>query len=372
MKKPNEAARDLWSQIFERAAAAPDAAVHEPDELAETEQQAMVVQALRQAGWSEAEIERRNASENLHIHLENVGSPGVGPGLEFKLGVLADRVRKVISETGEASQEKVEIGIDPKSGVSASLTNVIMTDEGILTVSAFLFRWCGLIARAYTRTLLADLAHWTSSTSRTEDDYNVLLKNPDVVLYWFRIFSSFSGTGTHVLVPYKPATPTEFHLFEQVAWAMEFFTVAHEFGHHVLGHRNLHDDPKAQEFHADAFAVKICERIEFEPFPNLSNPYMRTGAGGSLMLLALGILRSFDDRKFDCTSADETHPSTRERIDRISTGNLIQPKQLEMDQDFNRTVVRVMNAVAAVMSDLYDAGGNKLITEMQRKLRETS
>ena len=136
MKKPNEAARDLWSQIFERAAAAPDAAVYEPDGQAETAQQAMVVQALRQAGWSEAEIERRNASENLHIHLETVGSPGVGPGLEFKLSVLADRVRKVISETGEASQEKVEIGIDPKSGVSASLTNVIMTDEGILTVSA--------------------------------------------------------------------------------------------------------------------------------------------------------------------------------------------------------------------------------------------
>ena len=372
MKKPNEAARDLWSQIFERAIAAPDAAVHEPDEQTEITQQALVVRALTQAGWSETEIERRNTSENLHIHLETVGNPGVGPGLEFKLSVLADRVRKVISETGEASQEKVEIGIDPKSGVSASLTNVIMTDEGILTVSAFLFRWCGLIARAYTRTLVADLAHWTSPTSRTEDDQKVLLKNPDIVLDWFRIFVSFSGTGTHILVPYRPASPTEFNLFEQVAWAMEFFTVAHEFGHHVLGHRNIDEDPKAQEFQADVFAAKVCERLEFEPFPNLSNPYTRTGAGGSLMLLALEILRSFEDRKLDGTSTDETHPSTIERIERISTRNRIQPKQLEMDQEFNRTVVRMMGAIAAVMNGFYDAGGNELITEMQRKRREAS
>lgn len=51
----------------------------------------------------------------------------------------------------------------------------------------------------------------------------------------------------------------EFHLFEQVAWAMEYFTVAHDFGHHVLSHRSVDDDPRTQEFQADAFAVNICE-----------------------------------------------------------------------------------------------------------------
>ena len=51
----------------------------------------------------------------------------------------------------------------------------------------------------------------------------------------------------------------EFDLFEQVAWAMEYFTVAHDFGHQVLSHRSVDDDPKTHEFQADAFAVHICE-----------------------------------------------------------------------------------------------------------------
>ncbi|MCY4316020.1 MAG: hypothetical protein OXC66_07880 [Roseovarius sp.] len=119
--------------------------------------------------------------------------------LEYRLKHLSDRVRMAISETGDISHEKVEIAIDPVAGVSASLTNVIMTDEGILSVSSFLFRWCGLVARAYTRTLCADIAHWTSPASSPKDDRELLLKNPALVRYWFQIFVSFSGTGTHVL-----------------------------------------------------------------------------------------------------------------------------------------------------------------------------
>jgi len=38
MKQPNEAARDLRSQIFERATTEPDATLHEPDEDAEAVQ----------------------------------------------------------------------------------------------------------------------------------------------------------------------------------------------------------------------------------------------------------------------------------------------------------------------------------------------
>ncbi|MEQ9145544.1 MAG: M48 family metalloprotease [Parvibaculaceae bacterium] len=366
MKESNDAARDLWAQIFERAAALPNAALHEPDEKAEAAQSEVVVQALREAGWSETEIERRNKSDSLHGDLESVNSPGVGPGLELRLQVLADRVRKVISEAGSTSHEKIEIGIDPKSGVSASLTNVIMTDQGILSVSAFLFRWCGLVARAYTRTLLADLTHWTSKASDPASDRELLLKNPDIVLYWFRIFVSFAGTGTHIIVPYRPATPAEFHLFEQVAWAMEYFTVAHEFGHHVLGHRNIGDDAKEQEFEADAFAAKVCERLEYEPFSALTNPYTRTGAGGSLMLLALEILRSFEDP--NNSELNETHPAAKERISRISVRNLIQPKQLKMDQEFNGTVLRVMSAVFLVLNEFKDVGGGKLVAEIRQNL----
>lgn len=149
------------------------------------------------------------------------------------------------------------------------------------------------------------------------------------------------------MVPFRPSTPKEFHLFEQVAWAMEYFTVAHEFAHHVLGHRQVGEDPKRQEFEADAFSAKICEQLDFEPFPLISNPYTRTGAGGSLMLIALEILRCFEG-----TPDSRTHPNASDRVDRISSRNLLLPQQFAMDQDFNGTVQRIMNAVARLMAEL--------------------
>ncbi|MDW4497929.1 hypothetical protein R5H30_08060 [Sulfitobacter sp. D35] len=345
--------------------------MHEPDEEGKAAQRELTNQALREAGWSETQIERRNDAERLHGELETPNSPGVGPGLEYRLKHLSDRVRRAISETGDISHEKVEIAIDPVAGVSASLTNVIMTDEGILSVSSFLFRWCGLVARAYTRTLCADMAHWISPGSSPKDDRELLLKNPTLVLYWFRIFVSFSGTGTHVLVPFRPSSPTEFHLFEQVAWAIEYFTVAHEFGHHVLSHRSVDEDPKMQEFQADTFAVKVCERLEFEPFPLLSNPYTRTGAGASLMLLALEILRAFESQDGNGLTVAETHPTAKERIAKISARNLIQPKQLAMDQEFNGTVSRIMSAVACIMHEARETGGNALVSNIKQQLHDT-
>ncbi len=368
MKQENEAARDFWAQIFERAARDPNATLHEPDEESEAAQREITIRALTEDGWSEERIARRVEEKSFHGNLENANSPGVGPGLEFKLKLLSDLVGKAISETGESSHEKVEVAIDPKAGVSASLTNVIMTDEGILSVSSFLFRWCGLVARAYTRTLIADIAHWTSKANDSATDQELILKHPNLVLYWFQIFVSFSGTGTHVLVPYRPSSPSEFHLFEQVACAMECFTIAHEFGHHVLGHRGIDDDPKVQEFQADAFAAKICEQLEFEPFPLLRNPYTRSGAGGSLMLLALEILNSFNDVTRKNASDTNMHPAASDRIAKISMRNLMQPKQLEMDREFNGTVTRIMNAVAAVMRDFSLKGGDQLVAAIRQRL----
>lgn len=125
-----------------------------------------------------------------------------------------------------------------------------------------------------------------------------------------------------------------------------------------------------QEFQADAFAVKVCEQLEFEPFPLLPNPYTRTGAGASLMLLALEILRAFEDPAGDGAAGAETHPSASDRIAKISARNLMKPKQLEMDQEFNGTVARIMNAVAVVMRDFWSAGGVELVAMIRQQLRD--
>ena len=60
MKQQNDAARDLWLQIFERATADLDAALHAPDEEGETAQRELTTYALKEAGWSEDAIRHRD------------------------------------------------------------------------------------------------------------------------------------------------------------------------------------------------------------------------------------------------------------------------------------------------------------------------
>lgn len=78
MKQQNDAARDLWAQIFERAAADLNAALHEPDEEGEAVQRELATHALKEAGWSETEIERRKQPDRLHGDQDFFGGRPVG------------------------------------------------------------------------------------------------------------------------------------------------------------------------------------------------------------------------------------------------------------------------------------------------------
>ena len=97
-------------------------------------------------------------------------------------------------------------------------------------------------------------------------------------------------------------------LFEQVARAMEIFAIAHEYGHHHLGHGSQIDgDPMQEEFEADQFALKISYEVEQKPFL-FDNPYLSSGAGGVVLLLALATLRKFEEtlRGARATASDPT------------------------------------------------------------------
>ncbi|RLQ87981.1 hypothetical protein [Notoacmeibacter ruber] len=358
-----DAAKDLWGQIFSRALELPDAAINRPEN--EGEQAQRFREALRAAGWSDEKI---NARYEAYAQLEQPlqpTSPGVAPNLEAHAQIIADRVSAAITAQGLA-HTPVLVGIDPRPGVEAGLTNVIMTDEAILTVTSFFFRWCGLIARAYTRTLLLDPKYWSTSELSPEEDRLLLLRDIELTLYWNRIFVSFASTGTHALVPYRPATEMELFLFEQVAWATEYFAFAHEYGHHALVHRNVGDNPIKQEYAADSFAMSLAEQLRSEPL-QIDNPYIATGAGGVLVLMANDILRSIDtkDAPAPTNGAVLTHPVTSERVSRITNRHLMQPDRFRFDREFCNTVARIMNVVAGIVREFHDSGGRELIDKIR-------
>jgi hypothetical protein len=344
-KKQNATALDLWEQVFSRLSQQGDATLWATDHD-KTNDEMRLRAGLAEAGWSSEEIEERLAAQQDRARRAPVTSPGVNPHVEAWFAKLSDDVEAAMVRLGLDSYAKVARGIEPRIGPFASKTNVIMTDESIVTVGSFLFRFCGLIARAFTRTLLLNPFFWDSA-AYTDIAGRALFRNsPKLMLYWFHIFASFSATGTHALVPFQPSSRNEVMLFEQIARAMEIFAVAHEYGHHHLQHgRNIDADPHFEEFEADQFALQISYEVDKVPLI-LPNPYLTSGAGGVVLLLALQILRRAEDIVHGKRSGySELHPIAAARINRFDSISALKPVEFGVLRNFRTVAKRVMFSV---------------------------
>lgn len=364
--KENDAAIDLWTQMFQRMAADPSAAIMDPqyDSAAD---EARFREAMLSAGWSENEIESRLQMQQVLIAEAPVTSPGVNRDVEAALDRLANDVEAAMARLKLQSQRRVARGVEPRAALSAAKIGVIMTDESVVTVSAFLFRFCGLIARAFTRTLHLNPWLWEADDYCPERARDHLLRAPDLLSYWFRIFASFATTGTHVGVPLRPSTPQEVVLMEQVARAMEVFAIAHEYGHHHLRHgRDVAADLHDQEFEADQFALKICDEVEDMNVTVFPNPYLASGAGGVILLMALETLSMIDDLIGARPVEANTHPSVADRVARLDTVRLIEPAEFARLRGFRLASVRVMTLVREALVPALAASSPEQLEEWRR------
>lgn len=350
-KKTNNCAKDLWAQVFARAAESELAALQDPNHD-ETADEARMAEGLRASGWREDDIQfviERNRRERANAP---VTSPGVNPSIETHLARLSDDVEFAMNYLKLDSHAKVARGVEPRAWASASKINVIMTEESIVTVSAFLFRFCGLVARAFIRTIRLAPYHWDGDRFDIANARLMLQKNPEILRYWLQIYLSFATTGTHINVRYWPSTPDEVIPFEDVARAMEIFVVAHEYGHHHYQHgRAVDADPHAEEFEADRFALRISAVLaEHRPMLSkhcaMSNPYLESGAGGIIMLMALDTLRGVEQALgLPDRGPSDTHPETSLRIAKFEHIAVLQPAEFARLKRFRMAAARVMNVV---------------------------
>src|SRR5262245_19894504 len=136
MSKQNSAAREVWMQLFATMAKAEDATLVDPEyDAAEGEFQFR--KGLAQAGWSETEIELRVRLHNEQMDAAPVTSPGVNPHVEFMFSRLCDDIEAAMDRLGLDSHARLARGIEPRAGPRATMTNVVMTDESIITVGSF-------------------------------------------------------------------------------------------------------------------------------------------------------------------------------------------------------------------------------------------
>ncbi|GAA0217367.1 hypothetical protein QOZ96_002643 [Brevundimonas nasdae] len=345
MVKKTEVSAQLWPQIFERLAQDEYAALVDPDHDTLNDDRRMRT-ALARAGWTEAQIATIAAAHAARQEAAPVTSPGVSPDVEIAFDRLTADVESAMARLGLSSYERVARGVEPRLGPIAAKINVTMTDESIVTVGAFLFRYCGLIARAFTRTLLLDPVFWQSPDWDEREALARLSRQPALMWYWLRIQMSFAVTGTHILTPYEPSSPQEVMLMEQVARAMEIFAIAHEYGHHDLDHgRCLEADAKAEEFAADQFALRIGYEVERFPFL-MESPYLAGGAGGVVLLLALENLREVGDIVLSRRALQaDTHPAAEERISRFDTVAVLKPQEFGVLRGFRSVSARIMRTV---------------------------
>lgn len=345
-KKKNDAANDLWRQVFAGLAQREDAAIWDPAYDPSGDRQALA-EGFRQAGWSEVEIELRLNAHDDHVARAPEPGSGVNPGAQVIYGDLCADVEAAMERLGLRSHDTIALGIEPRVGPFASKMNVIMTDESIVTVGAHLFRFCGLIARAFARTLFLNPYFWSCEDYTEKEGRACLFNEPKVMHYWLRIYLSYAVTGTHALVPFKPARRHEALLFEQIARAMEIFAISHEYGHHHYNHgRQITEHAAhAEEHEADQFALRVSAEVERLPIL-FANPYLPSGAGGTILLIAMRTLRYTEDRIVGPRKAiSDTHPDALERIGRFDSIAILEPTEFKRLKDFRTTAVRIMSLV---------------------------
>ncbi|MGY2901833.1 hypothetical protein [Bradyrhizobium sp. URHC0002] len=348
-KKDNDSAKQLWEQVFANLANEEGAALMDPEHDS-AEDEARMAKGLRDSGWSEDTIRLVTERGRMQQATASVTSPGVNPSVELHLDRLCNEVEAAMDYLKLNSHAKIARGVEPRAWATAAKINVIMTEESIVTVSAFLFRFCGLIARAFLRTVRADPFGWDGEEFDLKSACTTLCRAPGLVQYWLRIYLSFAMTGTHVLTQYKPSTPDEIIAFEDIACAMEIFVVAHEYGHHHHRHgKDLDADSSNEEFEADQFALRIGTALEASGHW-IQNPYLSSGAGGIVLLLALRTLRETEQALGSTEEGIlDTHPEVLERIKRFDSVAALNPAEFQRLKRFRTAAERVMTVVHAIL-----------------------
>ncbi|QWW72328.1 hypothetical protein [Rhizobium sp. WYJ-E13] len=183
------AAVDLWKQMLDRARKNDWSAFDDPDYLPSDTERAARVEAFQAAGWRADEIAAMQGRTHERALDAPVTSPGVSRHSEVMLARVVDALLSGLSPAQHAVAQSAHFVVEPKSGPLISKINVVMTDQSIIAMGTHFTRFCGLVARAYVRT--CNLLPFETGIGFNENGLRQQLRRrPDLVRYWWRIFTS--------------------------------------------------------------------------------------------------------------------------------------------------------------------------------------
>lgn len=257
------------------------------------------------------------------------------PSAVVILESLINEVEKACRAANTPIGEGVVFGTLPQLGISASQQSVMGTGASIIAISTAFVPFCSQASKLMTsmlphRSVNGDL--WRVSCDPHEVSKN-LDSSAALKAAWAWFITMYACTG------WPPRPRLKFDLSGivgttqiQILMAMERFAVAHEYGHHVLGHGRAtstahQKDGYIQEFEADLFARSVGFAIDDGPIPNT---YTLSGAGAVMILGLLDLIHRA--RAVLVTGSDkvepyDSHPPYQERIAALGKADEFMPPQ---------------------------------------------
>lgn len=288
---------------------------------------------------------------------------------------LVDRVRAICADGGIPVREGVVVGVSPTTGLHAYQNEVMLTDVSIIDFALPFVMFCNQFATLLARTLPHEVTGEQVAVSFAPEQMSQSLEDsPERFQEWGRFLAKYAIDGWPLDLPRIDIDADRLGTRLQILFAMEFFAVAHEYGHHVLMHgvtasSDDHGDQLEMEHDADGFArmVSLVAGTNAEP----ANPFAASGGGAVLMLGALDLVRrtthvlTTGNTQFP---ARETHPPTAERIKHLGTFDRFVPEDIRpqfggMRRDLEAVVEAIWTRVEPMFLGMHHEGGVKLTAQ---------
>jgi hypothetical protein len=277
--------------------------------------------------------------------------------------MLSQQIESACQELGIPLHSGVAYGSTAELEVSVKKYGVHFTQASVVTLSTGFITFCSSISRMFALSLPHERAGDRLQVSFAPE--LVLAKiqsDSDLREYWEKVFGDYaigSGplSGNHRLVPF-PASYTR----GQLLFAMERFSLAHEYGHHI-GQHGRKQEASAEgdatglknEFEADLFALSVDRYIGVrETRPNV---FSASGAAGAVLLKCHDCIRRVRQILLtgdDAIQSDGVHPETSDRIEAFGTLDHELPDHQRNDlKKMRNDFVTVVDEVYRLLRPIY-------------------
>jgi hypothetical protein len=364
------AAEDLRRQLQERSAEGYELKSRE-DRLRWVDENSHLLTHFGHESWGAHDPGLTFTDFKRELENTPLPTPHDDPLTQSVVRMLCEEVENACQVLGIPLGSGVAYGSTPVLEISAERYAVPLTDASVISLSSGFITFCSHVSKVFSLSLPHE-----ADGDRLKVSFEPKLviarigSSDELKRYWSRMIGAYAfGSGPldieQQLVPY-PASITRV----QLLLAMERFSVAHEYAHHIAHHGKREiigsgsTDPEAinEELEADLFALSLDRHIGYrEAPPNLSSA---SGAAAVLLLKCLECVKGV--RQIFLTGDDTiqsraTHPEISDRIAAFNRLDEQVPDRNRQDfrkmrEDFGTIVDAVYSKLKPIYIEMHQQG----------------